>query len=609
MLENLAWFILVPLWCSILVLSTRFSGIILHKKHVVLMSSCAVLFPLFYSSIGLYLTYRNEPVDICFNFLKINDITFSLGLYVDMLSALVGIVVSLITLLVFLYSYFYMGKEKSLSRYYSLLNLFFVSILSFVFSPNLFQMLICWELIGAFSYLLIGYWYNKPLVSKDSKRVYLINVIGDITLFLAFVITSSFVVSVTENVSLVSLPISEISLIASSLLASTTPQMYSLIVILFIISSIVKSAQFPINSWLINAMSAPTPVSALIHSSTLVMAGAFLLLRVFPIVASDMISIKLIVTVGFITAIMTSLSACVQTNIKKTLAYSTSAQIGLVFVAIGLFNPVAGIVYLLSHAVIKALLFLCAGDAIKLTGSKSVMFMGMLRNKLPYTALSFIVAGVAISGLGFCGLNAKYLISETLKGSTSLLFIFCVVGALTTYYIFRLYLLIFEGENQKDIEYQELENKRYSLVSLGTLVFVIVCGTFVIPLGRFSALYLINLLILGLVIYMFYKQYKLPKLKILQQVLLNGFYVGKIYYWGEVYIYRFFSFLISLFDDYILGGIEYVTKSILFKLSRFEHKLQSNNAQYYISYGFWILLFIMFIFVLVYTFILNIFGV
>lgn len=609
MLENLAWFILIPLWCAILVISTRFSGIILQKKHVVLMSCCSVLFPLIYSVLGLYITYKNEPVEMCFSFLSINNLTFSLGLYVDMLSSLVGIVVSLITLIVFLYSAYYMEKEKSFSRYYSLLNLFFISMLAFVFSPNLFQMLLSWDLIGAFSYLLIGYWYNKPVVSMDSKRVYLINILGDIALFSAFVITSNFVVSMTENISLSSLPLSEINLITSSLLASTTPQMYSVIVILFVVAGIVKSAQFPINSWLINAMSAPTPVSALIHSSTLVMTGAFLLLRVFPIVASDILSVKLIIAIGFITAILTSLSACVQTNIKKALAYSTSAQLGLVFVAIGLFNPVAGIVYLLSHAFIKALMFMCAGNVIKLTESKNVMFMGNLRKELPYTAIAFIVAGLALSGLGFCGFNSKCLISDILINSPSLLLLFGIVGALTTYYVFRLYFLVFEGEKQKNIAYQALPNKKCSIMSLGTLVFIIVCGTFLIPAGRICVFYFINLLMLGIVALIYYKKYKLPKIRTLQKIFINGFYINKIYYWGEVYIYRFLSLLMYVFDSYVVGGVEYITKSILFKISACEQKLQSNNVQYYISYGFWILLLVMMVFLVMYMFILNIFGV
>lgn len=608
MLENLTWTVLIPLWCSILIMATRFSGIIIHKKQVVVTSCISVLFPLIFSVIGLYYTYNSKPIELSFNFISINNINFNLGIYLDILNSLVGIVICLITFIVYLYSSFYMEKEKSYSRYYSLLNIFLVTMLTFIFSPNLFQMFICWELISVLSYLLIGYWYYKPVVSMDSKRVFLINIIGDIAFFLGFVIISNFVVSFTGNSSLTSLPFSEISLITSTLLASTTPQMYSFLAITLILATFVKSAQFPFNSWLINAMSAPTPVSALIHSSTLVMAGVFLLLRVLPIITSDILCIKLIIAIGFITAIITSLSACVQTNIKKVLAYSTSAQLGLVFVSIGYYNPIAGVIYLISHAFIKVLLFLCAGNTIKISGSKNIMFMGNLRQELPYTALCFIISALALSGLGFCGFNSKCLLTEVFQPFYFKL-IFGAIGILTTFYIFRLYFIIFEGNGETNTHFKQFKTSKSLSISFLLLTFIIICGTFIIPTGRLCYLYLLNLLTLCLVAVLYYKNLRLPYFKVINKILHNGFYINKIYYWGETYIYRIFANLVRLFDTYIIGGIEYLIKSIFLYCSNLEHKLQTNNVQLYISYGIWILLILMLVFILMYMSILNIFGV
>lgn len=608
MLENLTWTVLIPLWCSILIMATRFSGIIIHKKQVVVTSCISVLFPLIFSVIGLYYTYNSKPIELSFNFISINNINFNLGIYLDILNSLVGIVICLITFIVYLYSSFYMEKEKSYSRYYSLLNIFLVTMLTFIFSPNLFQMFICWELISVLSYLLIGYWYYKPVVSIDSKRVFLINIIGDIAFFLGFVIISNFVVSFTGNSSLSSLPFSEISLITSTLLASTTPQMYSFLAITLILATFVKSAQFPFNSWLINAMSAPTPVSALIHSSTLVMAGVFLLLRVLPIITSDILCIKLIIAIGFITAIITSLSACVQTNIKKVLAYSTSAQLGLVFVSIGYYNPIAGVIYLISHAFIKVLLFLCAGNTIKISGSKNIMFMGNLRQELPYTALCFIISALALSGLGFCGFNSKCLLTEVFQPFYFKL-IFGAIGILTTFYIFRLYFIIFEGKGETNTHFKQFKTSKSLSISFLLLTFIIICGTFIIPTGRLCYLYLLNLLSLCLVAVLYYKNLRLPYFKVINKILHNGFYINKIYYWGETYIYRIFANLVRLFDTYIIGGIEYLIKSIFLYCSNLEHKLQTNNVQLYITYGIWILLILMLVFILMYMSILNIFGV
>lgn len=608
MLENLTWTILIPLWCSILIMATRFSGIIIHKKQVVVTSCISVLFPLIFSVIGLYYTYNSKPIELSFNFISINNINFNLGIYLDILNSLVGIVICLITFIVYLYSSFYMEKEKSYSRYYSLLNIFLVTMLTFIFSPNLFQMFICWELISVLSYLLIGYWYYKPVVSMDSKRVFLINIIGDIAFFLGFVIISNFVVSFTGNSFLTSLPFSEISLITSTLLASTTPQMYSFLAITLILATFVKSAQFPFNSWLINAMSAPTPVSALIHSSTLVMAGVFLLLRILPIITSDILCIKLIIAIGFITAIITSLSACVQTNIKKVLAYSTSAQLGLVFVSIGYYNPIAGVIYLISHAFIKVLLFLCAGNTIKISGSKNIMFMGNLRQELPYTALCFIISALALSGLGFCGFNSKCLLTEVFQPFYFKL-IFGAIGILTTFYIFRLYFIIFEGKGETNTHFKQFKTSKSLSISFLLLTFIIICGTFIIPTGRLCYLYLLNLLTLCLVAVLYYKNLRLPYFKVINKILHNGFYINKIYYWGETYIYRIFANLVRLFDTYIIGGIEYLIKSIFLYCSNLEHKLQTNNVQLYISYGILILLILMLVFILMYMSILNIFGV
>lgn len=608
MLENLTWTVLIPLWCSILIMATRFSGIIMHKKQVVVTSCISVLFPLIFSVIGLYYTYNSKPIELSFSFISINNINFNLGIYLDILNSLIGIVICLITFIVYLYSSFYMEKEKSYSRYYSLLNIFLVTMLTFIFSPNLFQMFICWELISVLSYLLIGYWYNKPAVSIDSKRVFLINIIGDIAFFLALVIISNFVVSFTGNSSLASLPFSEISLITSTLLASTTPQMYSFLAITLILATFVKSAQFPFNSWLINAMSAPTPVSALIHSSTLVMAGVFLLLRVLPIITSDILCIKLIIAIGFITAIITSLSACVQTNIKKVLAYSTSAQLGLVFVSIGYYNPIAGVIYLISHAFIKVLLFLCAGNTIKISGSKNIMFMGNLRQELPYTALCFIISALALSGLGFCGFNSKCLLTEVFQPFYFKL-IFGAIGILTTFYIFRLYFIIFEGKGETNTHFKQFKTNKSLSISFLLLTFIIICGTFIIPTGRLCYLYLLNLLTLCLVAVLYYKNLRLPYFKVINKIFHNGFYINKIYYWGETYIYRIFANLVRLFDTYIIGGIEYLIKSIFLYCSNLEHKLQTNNVQLYISYGIWILLILMLVFILMYMSILNIFGV
>ena len=612
MLEDFSWFILVPIWVSILIMGARFLGIGFSKRNTVLMSILSTLISAIYCGYALFYTYNNSPVEVSYNFLSIRELNFTVGVYVDMLNSLIGLAVSIITFIIYIYSAFYMDKEKSFSRFYSLMNIFNSTILGYIFSPNLFQMLIFWELIGAVSYLLIGFWYNKAKVSIDAKRVFLINAIGDVLLFLGFVIVSMNVTDLLNDMSLVSLPFANLNLIVSSFYASTTPEIYSFVSLLFVFAAIVKSAQFPINSWLINAMSAPTPVSALIHSSTLVMTGIFLLMRIFPLVASDILSLKIMIVLGSVTAFLTSFSALLQTNIKKVLAYSTSSQLGLVLVALALYNPIASIVYLVSHAFIKALLFMCAGVVIKIVKSKNILFMGKFRECSPIVALSFIVGAIALSGLGFSGFNAKSLLANVFANTFYLNFLFAIIGALTSLYIFRLYFLVFE--NKAGYECSDLENynnPKYN-IAYGTLIFMslaIILSSFIIPNGHFSVLYLLNLFMGVLAYYLYNFRNNLKLNTTLYQIIVNGFYINKIYYWGEIYLYKFFTKLVSLFDTYILGGLESLVRNLMLSLAKVAHQLQVNNFQCYICYGVWCLLFVICIFIGLYSVILNIFGV
>ena len=613
MLENFSWFILVPVWISILIMGARFLDLPFSKRNIVLLSVFSTLFSAIYCGIGLFYTFNNSPVEIMFNFLSIGEFNLQLGIYVDMLNTLTGLAVSVITFVIYVYSVFYMNNEKNFSRFYSLMNLFNSTILAFIFSPNMFQMLIFWEVVGAVSYLLIRFWYDKPKISCDAKRVFLVNVIGDICLFIGFISISAFVIAVTGDNSLASLPFSNLNLIVTSLWAATSPFFYTAISILLLIAALVKSAQFPINSWLINAMSAPTPVSALIHSSTLVMMGVFLLMRIFPIAASNLITVKLMISLGVITAVITSISALFQTNIKKILAYSTSAQLGLVMIALGCYNPVAGIVYLISHAFIKALLFMCAGIVIKTVNNKNILFMGGFRNNIPAAAICFIVGAVALSGLGFSGFSAKSLLSVSFCTSPAPSLLFGFVGMLTTLYIFRLYFIVFENKpayNAEEIN-NTINTKLYKLAYFAIIFMslVVILMTFVLPKGHASLMYLFNILMIIAAYFLYNNSLRFKKCQLLYNIAANGFYINKFYYWAEVIFYKYFSACLNFIEIYIFGGIEYLIKNTLLSLSNGLHKIQLNNFQIYITYGIWILIFLMCVFISIYLFILNLFGV
>lgn len=615
MLETFGYILLLPFWIAMLIMSAKLFGLKQSKKMIILLSVIGVLILIVYSSFGLYSCYSNKPYSIEYSFISIDDLSFKLGIYVDILSSILGVTISIITLAVYVYSIFYMDKEKSFSRYFSLMNVFLASILCFVYSPNLFQMLLSWFLIGAVSYLLVGFWYTKESVSLNAKRVFLINVLGDICLFAVFVVVSSLIYFLTNDTSLASIPFEELNLISTYLVGATSPQIYTFITILLVIAASIKSAQFPMNSWLINAMSAPTPASALIHSSTLVIAGVYLLVRLFPIIVLDSISLKIILIIGLFTAVIASLCALVQNNIKKVLAYSTSSQMGLVFIAVGSYNPIAAVIYIISHAFIKSLLFMCSGVPIKLVNNKNILFMGGLRKCIPFVAICFLVGAIALSGLGFCGFSAKCILIETYCTNTVSLLIFAFIGALTALYIFRLYFVVFETKTLNSAECGEfkekLESPLLSIVTntvLSTISFIIIILSFILPVGRLCPLYIVNFLMI-LLAYWFYKTNRKFRFSILKNALINGLYLDKLYNWIEVKLYKHISDLCVFIDTNVLCGLENATKKTLFLLTKYEHHIQTNNFQTYFVYGIWILIFLFLIFSMIYLLILNIFGV
>jgi len=613
MLESFSWLLLIPLWLSVIFLCLEFIGLNLKKKIIVILSVFSTLVIFFYCLYGLYSSYINQYIEFSIPFIKINELNFCIGVYIDILSSLIGATISLITLIIQIFSVFYMQNEKNFLKFYSLINLFFVSMIAFIFSPNLFQTFLMWEVIGTISYFLIAYWNNKRIVSKDSRQVFLINIIGDICLFAAFITISCIIYQFTNDINNISIPYSNLNFITSIIVGINYREIYDLILVLLLIACFTKSAQFPINSWLINAMSAPTPVSALIHSSTLVIAGVYLIIRLFPLFIFEPFAIKIIMFVGLTTAILSSLSAMVQTNVKKALAYSTSAQIGIIFLALGCYNPIVAIVYIISHAFIKSLLFMCVGIVIKIMNTKNLLFIGKLRDYLPVSALCFFVGVLSITGLGFCGFNSKSMLTEIYCTNNLSYILFGLIGILTALYSFRLYFLIFEKSTNTEYanKFNKLNRLKYNLANSCIIVMslIVIIFSFLTPAGHICPLYLINLLILPLSWFLYCKNNSIIKVNFIYRAIKKGFYLDRIYYFIEHVLYKNFVKIIVFIDNQLIGEFgKLFNKAISFAANN-EYSLQTNNYQSYISYGIWVLILIFVIFTLLYLLILNIFGV
>jgi NADH-quinone oxidoreductase subunit L len=363
----------------------------------------------------------------------------SVGVLADADSTLMLVLVALISFLVQLYSVGYLSGETpgSLGRYYAYQSLFTFSMMGLVLAPNFVQLYICWELVGLCSYLLIGYWYEKPEAARAAVKAFWITKAGDVGLLIGIVLlwrlAGSFdFVDLAAMARAGTLPVAGLSLITFGIYMGAAG----------------KSAQFPLHVWLPDAMEGPTPVSALIHAATMVTAGVYLLFRTAWMFALTPGVLELVGWVGAFTALLAATLACVQTDIKRVLAYSTVSQLGYMMAAIGAGFAVAGFHHLLTHGVFKALLFLGAGAVIHAVGSNDIYAMGGLRRTMPQTFIVFLIGTLSLAGIPVFGgfFSKEQILGAVLEGGLAVPLAMLVLTAfLTAFYMFRVVFIVFFG--------------------------------------------------------------------------------------------------------------------------------------------------------------------
>ena len=366
----------------------------------------------------------------------------TVGVMVDGLSMPMCILVTLISFLVQIYSYAYLHDEPpaSLGRYYAYQSLFAFSMLGLVLSPGFLQMFIFWELVGVCSYLLIGYWYERPSAARAAVKAFWITKLGD----LGFVAGIVMLWAATGTFDFWTL----FGMIDTGALAAVAG--LPTIMFLIYLGAVGKSAQFPLHVWLPDAMEGPTPVSALIHAATMVTAGVYMVARAFPLFALTPDVLTLIAWIGAFTALLAATMACVETDIKRVLAYSTVSQLGYMMTAAGAGDPQASVGHLLTHGVFKALLFLGAGVVIHVFHTNDMFRMGGLFARLPWTGVAFLVATLALAGIPpFPGFFSKEaILAAVLDGGFRGPFVMLALTSfLTAFYMFRAVFLVFFGRS------------------------------------------------------------------------------------------------------------------------------------------------------------------
>ena len=391
------------------------------------------------------------------NVADIGPLKLDLGIMIDNVTAIMLVVVTLISFLVHLFSTAYMSGDIRYSRYFAYLGFFSFSMLGIVITNNFFTMYLFWELVGISSYLLIGHWYEKKSAADAGKKAFIVNRIGDVGMFIGInILWANFHTLTFDGV---------FSAMASGHIPFESNPWLTAAGILIFCGAIGKSAQFPLHVWLPDAMEGPTPVSALIHAATMVAAGVYLVARIFPMLTAD--ALVFIAYIGAITAFISATIAIAQNDIKKVLAYSTVSQLGYMVMGLGVGAYTAGFFHLVTHAAFKAGLFLGSGSVIHAmhnalhhqhdhqTDPQDIRNMGGLKNKMPVTFWTFVIYTLAISGIpltsGFLSKDeilAGTLAFGQLTGHTLIPIVGFLVAGLTAFYMFRLVILTFMGEHK-----------------------------------------------------------------------------------------------------------------------------------------------------------------
>jgi len=397
-----------------------------------------------------------EIIPFSFEWLRFSEkLHIDIGVLLDPISVMMLVVITTVSLMVHIYSLGYMHGERGFQRYYAFLSLFSFSMLGLVVATNIFQMYIFWELVGVSSYLLIGFYYTKPSAAAASKKAFIVTRFADLGFLVGILLLSFY----TGTFDFKSLTADNASLVVSSTsgIAFMGLSVASWAMALIFMGGAGKSAMFPLHIWLPDAMEGPTPVSALIHAATMVVAGVYLVARLFPVyffAAPDVL--VMIGYIGAFTALFAAVIAITQTDIKRVLAFSTISQIAYMMVALGVsrfggyngLGYMASMFHLFTHAFFKALLFLGAGSVIHAVHSNEMGDMGGLRKYMPITHITFLIACLAISGIPpFSGFFSKdEILAAAFYKDKTLFFILLIVAGLTAFYMFRLYYNIFWGK-------------------------------------------------------------------------------------------------------------------------------------------------------------------
>ncbi|SEM79520.1 NADH-quinone oxidoreductase subunit L [Lihuaxuella thermophila] len=531
----------------------------------------------------------------------INQQVIQFGIEAGPLNVLMLTIVSGVSFLVHLYSWGYMRKDQRINTFYAYLTLFTFSMLGLVISSNLLEIYIFWELVGVCSFLLVGFWYFKPEAKAAAKKAFIVTRIGDIGLFIAvsllFWQVGSFELS---------------DLKAAVANGQIEPAMITWIAILVFIGAVGKSGQFPLHTWLPDAMEGPTPVSALIHAATMVAAGVFLVANLFFLFEASETAMSVVAYTGGFTAIFAASIGLAQNDIKRVLAYSTVSQIGYMMLALGSAGYVAGVFHLMTHAFFKALLFLAAGAVIvSLHHEQDIRKMGGLWKQHRWLGIWFLTGCLAIAGIPpFSGFFSKdeILMSVYADGRQGLFSVAVIAAFFTAFYMFRLFFMVFSGSYRGE---QKIEGiPRVMMIPIIVLAVLSTVAGFANTPGRLLEHWLVtgsgvasdslhhapgwipvlaiavSLLGIGLAYVMYGRKRLAPEAVVkavpwVYQLVYRKYYIDELYQMIIVLPLKAFGWFLHGWDRFIVGGLVHLSAWFVSFLGSVGSRIQNGQAQTY----------------------------
>ncbi len=619
MLEHYSWWLLFFPLLGVVV--NAFFSRRLGKK-LVSWVACGAVGLSFVVALSLLWGLTQMPIhmrsmsDTLFTWMAVGDFNVQASLLIDPLSALMATVVTGVSFIIHIYSVGYMADDERYGRYFTFLNLFVLSMLLLVLGDNFLLMYVGWEAVGLCSYLLIGFWFEKPRAAEAGKKAFIVNRIGDfgfalgvMLIFFTFRTLDFHEVFRTVPIHLVGRHVDVLGL---------TVPLATVITLLLFAGATGKSAQIPLYVWLPDAMEGPTPVSALIHAATMVTAGVYMVARTHVFFELSPFSMGLVAIVGTATALFAATIALTQNDIKRVLAYSTISQLGYMFLAVGVGAYAAGIFHLTTHAFFKALLFLGAGSVMHaLAGELDIRRMGGLKDKIKTTYLTFIVGAAALAGIPlFSGFFSKdEILWRAFNHSLILWLVGLLTALLTAFYIFRVVFVAFWGQSRVDEKIHVHESPPVMTRPLAILAILSLVGGYIglpylsqvdaflepvfagaghphttggglewILLALSAGMALFGV---GLAYYLYVANPALPGamgkwFSPVYKLLYNKYYVDEIYMWLIVNpLRKLAAFLADIFDRVVFDGLAESQANLVGALSATWRELQTGLVRNY----------------------------